>query len=192
MWAINKSPLKIGAPLAESDVVPVESIDILSNTEVIAINHDSLSKQARLIRRYTEEEWDVWAGELSDSRMVLGIANWKNEPQTVRVDLAAVGVQEANARDVWAHEDLGLLSGTGTWDLKGHEMKLLVLSEISKHSSAPKGTGFHAAENAKLSGSAIVESCAEGGSAYCAGLYCHVRGHHVQWRRNESARRRLH
>ena len=99
MWAINKSPLKIGAPLA-LDIVPVESIDILSNTEVIAINHDSLSKQARLIRRYTEEEWDLWAGELSGSRMVLGIANWKNEPQTVSVNLAALGVQEANARDV--------------------------------------------------------------------------------------------
>ena len=159
MWAINKSPLKIGAPLA-LDIVPVESIDILSNTEVIAINHDSLSKQARLIRRYTEEEWDLWAGELSGSRMVLGVANWKNEPQTVSVNLAALGVQEANARDVWAHEDLGRLSG-GTWDLKGHEMKLLVLSEISNPSSAPNGTGFHAAENAKLSGSVVVESCAD-------------------------------
>ncbi|RYO95160.1 hypothetical protein DL762_000192 [Monosporascus cannonballus] len=162
MWAINKSPLKIGAPVAESVIVPRESIDILSNAEVIAINQDSLSKQARLIRRYTEEEWDIWAGELSDSRMVLGIVNWKNETQTVSVDLKVAGVQEANARDVWAHQDLGRLSGAGKWDLKGHEMKLLILSEITKPSSASNGTGFHPSEHARLSGSAVVESCAKG------------------------------
>ncbi len=164
MWAINKSPLKIGAPLAKPGAVPQASIDILSNKEVIAISHDSIGKQARLIRRYTEEEWDLWAGELSESRLVLGIANWKNDTQTVRIDLGAagLGLKKVNARDVWAHQDVGGLSGVRTWQLKGHEMKLLVLSEVEQSLQVPKGTGFYAASNAKIQGGAVIEGCGDG------------------------------
>jgi hypothetical protein len=63
MWAINKSPLVIGAAL---DVARLSktSLAILSNKEVIAINQDSLAKQAQLARRYSEDQWDMWMGEL--------------------------------------------------------------------------------------------------------------------------------
>ncbi|KAI8629407.1 carbohydrate-binding module family 35 protein [Xylariaceae sp. FL1651] len=164
MWAINKSPLKIGAP-ALLDITPAEAFGILRNTEVIAINQDSLSKQARLIRRYTEEEWDVWAGELSGSRMVLGVANWKNETQTVQVDLTAINISEASARDVWAGKDIGVISGGSTLKLKGHEMKLLVLSDIVPASSAPQSAGYYSAVNSTLNGSAAKVAC---GNADCA------------------------
>jgi hypothetical protein len=103
MWALNKSPLTIGAPM-DASVTPAESLEILANTDVIAIDQDSLGEQAQLVRRYTEEQWDIWAANLSSSRVVVGVANWLNDSQTVGVDLTAAGVESATAYDVWAAE----------------------------------------------------------------------------------------
>ncbi|KAI0485196.1 glycoside hydrolase superfamily [Xylariaceae sp. FL0804] len=158
MWAIQKSPLMMGAP-ANTSLTPAESLDILGNEEVVAINQDSLAKQARLIRRYTEEQWDIWAGELSDSRQVLAVANWLNDTQTVEVDLADVNVSSASARDVWAAEDLGTISGTQSFELAGHELRLLVLSDMVAANSTPVSSGYYAASNATYAGSAAEVAC---------------------------------
>lgn len=163
MWAINKSPLTLGAP-AIPGLVPESAHEILVNKEVIALNQDPLAKQTELVRRYTEEEWDVWAGELSGSRLVVGLANWKNDSQVVSVDLAAVlGVASANARDVWAASDIGSISGTYETTLNGHELKLLVLSDLSTTAPAVDASaGYYTATDAALSGSASKVTCAEG------------------------------
>lgn len=159
MWAINKSPLMLGGPVDPS-MTGQSSLDILSNAEVIAINQDPLGKQAQLVRRYTEEEWDIWAGELSDSRLVLAVANWRNDSQTVDVDLAAAGVASAAARDVWAAEDLGQLSGVQAMALAGHELKLLVLSDIV-NATAPASASYHSVADAVVGGAAKLQSCGE-------------------------------
>ncbi|KAI0004677.1 carbohydrate-binding module family 35 protein [Xylariaceae sp. FL0662B] len=159
MWAINKSPLNIGAP-TDPALTPAASLDVLRNAEVIAINQDPLGKQARLLRRYTEEEWDIWGGELSGSRTVLGIANWKNDSRTVEFDLSAVNVSEARARDVWAAEDIGVIAGVHKLELAGHEMRLLVLSDIVAPPSLPASVGYYsAAADAALSGNATANDC---------------------------------
>ncbi|KAK1982726.1 alpha-galactosidase [Colletotrichum cereale] len=162
IWAINKSPLTLGSP-AIAGIVPESSHEILINKEVIALNQDPLAKQAQLVRRYTEEEWDVWAGELSGSRLVVGLANWKNDSQAVSVDLAAVlGVESAKARDVWAATDIGSVSGIFETTLNGHELKLLVLSDISKSEAAHVSAGYYTATDATLTGSAAKVACADG------------------------------
>lgn len=159
LWAINKSPLGIGAAV-DASLTPQESLDILANTEVIAINQDPLGEPVKLVRRYTEEEYDIWAGNLSNSRIVVGISNWRNDSQTVTVDFDAVlGVASADARDVWAASDLGTLSGPQTFDLSGHELKLLVLSDIVFSTSTPQASAYYAATDGTLSGQASVVSC---------------------------------
>lgn len=160
MWSIFKSPLIIGASI-DTEKTPKESLDILTNEEVIAINQDPLGKPVELVRRYTEEEYDILAGELSGDRLVVGIANWKNDSQTIELDLSAVGVESANARDVWAASDLGLLSGSQEFDLGEHELKLLVLSDIFT-SDEPLSSGYYTAADASLEGPATVVTCDEG------------------------------
>jgi alpha-galactosidase len=157
MWAINKSPLVIGAAL---DVARLSktSLAILSNKEVIAINQDSLAKQAQLARRYSEDQWDMWMGELSGSRKVLGVANWKNDSQSINFDLASLGIAAATARDVWAAKDLGSVSGAQKLNLTGHEMRLWVLSDITAATSLSSKT-YYAVAKASLSGSARLTSC---------------------------------
>jgi len=157
MWAINKSPLVIGAAIDVSST-PMESLSILGNEEVISINQDSLGKQAQLVRRHTEEEWDIWIGELSDSRKVLGIANWRNDSQTVQVDLDALGIKSAKARDVWAKSDLGSKSGVQTVDLLGHQLQLWLLTDVIA-STPLQPSVYYPASNARLTGSATITSC---------------------------------
>ncbi|KAJ4350896.1 hypothetical protein N0V95_004344 [Ascochyta clinopodiicola] len=160
MWAINKSPLIIGAAV-DPEKLNQHSLDIMSNKEVIALNQDPLARQAQLVRRYTVEEYDIWLGELSGSRQILGIANWRNESQSVEIDLASLGVESAQARDVWAAKDLGGVDGVQRLDLAGHELRLWVLSNIT--ADAPlKTTGYHSVSNATLSGSAKLASCSSG------------------------------
>lgn len=160
MWSIMKSPLLIGA-LMDAAVTPQESLDILGNSDVIAINQDSLGEAADLAIRYTEEEWDVWAGNLSDGRKIVGVANWRNDSQTVDFDVGIIGIDSANARDVWATADLGSISGLQTIELAGHELKLLLLTDVVE-TSPPASEGYYSAEAATITGAADVASCPEG------------------------------
>ncbi|KAI1073499.1 carbohydrate-binding module family 35 protein [Whalleya microplaca] len=167
MWALHKSPLQIGAPASASLTPSSSSLAILRTAEVIALNQDPLGAQARLIRRHTEEEWDIFAGPLSGARTVLGVANWANDSRTVEFDLARVlGVAEAAARDVWAAADLGVVSGVQTFELAGHELRILVLSDVAAPAAPPfEAAGYYAAANASLAGSAKAVPCGDGDCA---------------------------
>lgn len=160
MWAINKSPLIVGAIL--DDRISKTSLATLSNKEVIAINQDSLAKQAQLAVRYTEEEWDVWQGDLSNGRRVVAIANWRNQSRSVDFGLPLIKVGSANVRDVWAAKDLGKLSGTQKVSLAAHELKLWVLSDITAPQTPLVSTGYYSAANATIEGSASVSACGTG------------------------------
>jgi alpha-galactosidase len=160
-WAMAKSPLMIGGVM-DSAQIPVHSLEVMRNKEVIDINQDPLATAARLVARYTEEEWDVWAGELSGGRKVLGVANWKNETQTVNVDLRLAGVASATTRDVWAHAD-SAISGVETFELKAHELRLLVLSDIEAVEVPSPSGAYYSVENAVIEGgSARLVECGAG------------------------------
>lgn len=158
MWAINKSPLMLGGILDSK--LSKTSLAIMSNKEVIAINQDSLAKQAQLVRRYTVEEWDIWLGDLSGSRKVIGIANWRNQSQTVSVDLASLNISSASVRDVWAAKDVGKLSGTQSVNLAAHELKLWILSNTTA-AITPASTYYQAA-SAKIAGGSSITTCSAG------------------------------
>ncbi|CAG9940255.1 unnamed protein product [Clonostachys rosea f. rosea IK726] len=159
LWSMLKSPLFIGGVMDRSQI-PQESLEIMSNKEVIAINQDPLGNAAELVLRHTEEEWDVWAGDLSSDRKVLGVANWRNETQTVQVDLGLIGVGKARAHDVWASKDVEI-GGVQSFELKPHELRQLVLSDIEKV-DLPQSNGYLSVVDATLEGSAALIDCAEG------------------------------
>lgn len=162
MWAINKSPLVIGAPMDKS-ITGSSSLNILSNKDAIAINQDQLGEQATLIRRYTEEQYDVWAGNLTQGRKIVAITNWSNDTNAVSVDVAsALRLKSAgNITDIWTQSDLTDGSLQMNLSLTGHEARLLVLSDIEYAEPLPKGV-YYDATNATLGGGANVVSCDQG------------------------------
>ncbi|KAM7210946.1 glycoside hydrolase [Rhypophila decipiens] len=161
MWAINKTPLIMGMPTTGSTAS--SSMSILKNKEVIAINQDSLGQAPQLLRRYTVEEYDILAGNLSSNRLIVGFANWKNAAQSVTLNLASIlGVASATARDIWKATDLGRISGNFTTSLAAHQLQLLLLSNITFNAmSIPKSTGTYYAATANATGGTKV-TCSEG------------------------------
>ncbi|CEL11360.1 hypothetical protein ASPCAL14463 [Aspergillus calidoustus] len=161
LWSIFKSPLLLGNSI--SLPIPKSSFAAIANQEVIAINQDPLGKSAELVRRFSEEGYDVYAGPLSGGRMVLGVANWLNTTNTASVDLERVlGITAARARDVWAHHSVGRLSGRYRTRLEGHEMRLLVLSDIVYAHEDEQGSTYYLGDEAALSGNASVVECPRG------------------------------
>lgn len=161
LWSIFKSPLTLGNSI--SDPIPRKSFEIIANEEVIKINQDPLGKSAELIRRYSEEGYDIYAGELSGGRMVLGIANWVNSTQTVNINLAhVIGISSAHTRDVWAHRNLGRISGSYQTRLEGHDMRLLVFSDIEYVQDIREISSYYIATRATFSGNASSVKCPSG------------------------------
>ena len=70
LWAALKAPLLIGCSL---NGISNETLTILKNTEVIAVNQDSLGKPADLI--YVQGLSQLWGGQLSHSRFVYVVFN---------------------------------------------------------------------------------------------------------------------
>lgn len=111
MWAILKSPLTIGCALKD-DVTSIsaESLAILSNKEVIAFNQDSLGVSASFKRRWTVEQYELWAGPLSGGRTVVALINLAATSQILTFNLPDAGIQTAaTVKNVWA--------GTVTYDV---------------------------------------------------------------------------
>jgi alpha-galactosidase len=102
LWAITKSPLIIGAALADAYAsISPASLAVLLNTEVISYNQDSLGVAASFRRRWTDE-YEVWASPLSGGRTVVAIINLQDFETTLTLDLPDVGLQKAGTlKDIW-------------------------------------------------------------------------------------------
>jgi alpha-galactosidase len=108
LWSIIKSPLIIGAALKDRFThISDSSLAIYKNKDVISYNQDSLGVAASFKRRWTEEEYEVWSGPLSEDRMVTALVNWANKPRVLTLDLPIVGLQRAKkVKSVWTNKTL--------------------------------------------------------------------------------------
>jgi hypothetical protein len=125
-------------------------------------SNKSRRTRRHLVRRYSMEQWDIWQGDLSDRKQVLGIANWKDEDQSVLVNLQSLGIDSANVRDPWNEKDMGSRSGVQTFHLTKHELQLLVLSDIVE-TNTPLffSTGYRGPSQGTVTGTATVTACAD-------------------------------
>lgn len=115
LWALAKAPLIIGCDLS---TVSQESLDILTNTDIIAVNQDPNSMQATcLIGCGTYSTFmrhpQVYATTVTGGDVVATIINWR---ETIWSDfqfrLEDIGVipttnQIVEVYDLWTHEVVG-------------------------------------------------------------------------------------
>jgi hypothetical protein len=118
MWAILKSPLTIGGALNEG---------------VIAFNQDSLGPSASLRRRWTEQQYETWSGDLEDGRVVAALINWDDVERDLTIDLPDVGVQYAGSiKDVWADQTVEGVRTIYTYTIAAHGVMLLELGNVTQ------------------------------------------------------------
>ncbi|MEO6802027.1 MAG: glycoside hydrolase family 27 protein [Granulicella sp.] len=125
-WAMLASPLLAGNNL---NVMTPETKAILTNPQVIAIDQDSLGKQAE--RVYQEGPVQIWSRPLHDGSKALAIFNFgesTSEMRGISLHLKEAGVEGSpQAHDVWAAKDLGRIRDDTKLTVPRHAVVLLIL-----------------------------------------------------------------
>ncbi|MEO6817711.1 MAG: glycoside hydrolase family 27 protein [Edaphobacter sp.] len=125
LWAILASPLLAGNDL--STMTP-ETIAILTNRGVIAVDQDSAGKQGDRIS--AEGPIEIWAKPLADGSKAVGVFNRAPTPLTTQVDFSKFGFgHEVKAKDLWLSKDLGTIRDPYTVTVPGHGVLFLRVSK---------------------------------------------------------------
>ena len=93
-----------------------EIIDILTNTEVIAVNQDKLGYQGRVVAT-PGGDLEVWSKELSEpNTRAVALFNRGSGNPAMTVQWSDIGLPPgaATVRDLWKHEDLGTFNDSYT------------------------------------------------------------------------------
>lgn len=124
LWAILAAPLLAGNDL--STMTP-ETIAILTNRDVIAIDQDKAGKQGDRVS--AEGPIEIWTRSLADGSKAVGVFNRHPSALTTKVDFSKLGFTGAvKAKDLWLAKDLGKISGPYSVTVPGHGVLLLRVS----------------------------------------------------------------
>ena len=104
LWAMLAAPLLAGNDL--STMTP-ETVSLLSNRDVLAVDQDSLAKQGRRLSEIGPLE--VWVRPLANGDAAVALFNRGIDPAVLHFKPSALGMSHPTARDLWTHKDLGPL-----------------------------------------------------------------------------------
>jgi alpha-galactosidase len=108
LWCMLAAPLLAGNDLAK---MTPETLAILTNKEVIALDQDPAGKQG--YRVWQEGPYEVWVKPLADGSKAVGLFNRGNSPMKITANFPDVGMSgTVKVRDLWAHKNLGTASGS--------------------------------------------------------------------------------
>jgi len=129
LWAIGNAPLQLGDDLTLLDSF---GIQLLTNDEVIAV--DQSGTQGQVV---TEGNTPVWAQTLCDGSYYVALFNLNTSNAPVSVNFISLGFTgAADVRDLWAHSDLGVTSGSYTVTLNPYASSLLRVRPLSGNGGA--------------------------------------------------------
>jgi alpha-galactosidase len=121
LWAILAAPLLAGNDLSK---MSPETLSILLNKEVIAVDQDRLGKQGD--RAFAVGMTEIWTKPLSGGALAAGLFNRDTEEHPVTLHLRDVGFAErAKLRDLWKHEDVTATNGSYTVTVPPHGVVML-------------------------------------------------------------------
>ena len=125
-WALLSAPL-----IAGNDVrsMSPEIKEILTNSEVIAVNQDKLGREGRRIRK--DSDLEVWAKPLSDGSRAVMLFNRGTGDVDVSVfweEIAYPNHLSAEVRNLWSHKDLGSFTGTYSAKVASHSVVMLKIA----------------------------------------------------------------
>jgi alpha-galactosidase len=118
LWALLAAPLLAGNDLRN---MSPEIHDILTNKEVIAVDQDALGRQGR--RVWKNGDLEVWAKQLQDGGRAVVLLNRGASEQPITVNWEQIGYPShlsAAVRDLWAHKDLGKITGKFSAPVASH------------------------------------------------------------------------
>lgn len=126
MWCIMSSPLMIGCDLT---TIPEESLELLTNTELIALNQDPLGLQAYIVQH--ENNGYVLVKDIEQKRgnvRAVALYNPSDKPCSFNVPLDLLEFEgKTKVRDLINRKDEGSVSDALKYDVVAHGVKILRL-----------------------------------------------------------------
>ncbi|XP_057835931.2 alpha-galactosidase isoform X1 [Cryptomeria japonica] len=130
IWALMKAPLLLGCDIRS---MSPETVEIITNEEVIQVNQDSLGIQGKKVSK--EGDLEVWAGPLSNKRYTFILWNRSPESASITAKWKDIGPSDDSvfkARDLWNHSDLqDTFQGSLTSTIDSHACKMYILTPSS-------------------------------------------------------------
>ena len=123
MWCMLNSPLLAGNDLR---TMTKETISILTNKELIALNQDPGFKQA--VRLIKTDSVDVWVKDLGKNKGHKAIAILNKSGKACRYALPLEPLKlkaKTKLRDLWQHQDLGKAAGLDALEIPKHGIVVL-------------------------------------------------------------------
>ncbi|MDR1672916.1 MAG: alpha-galactosidase [Bacteroidales bacterium] len=125
MWCMLVSPLLAGNDLRN---MSKETLEILTNKEIIAINQDKLFRQAQKI--HSENGVDIWEKPLADGSKAIALLNRENKVQEFALVSKQFNINgKSKIRDLWQHKDLGKMGKERTFTIEKHGIIVLKIKE---------------------------------------------------------------
>jgi alpha-galactosidase len=125
LWAILAAPLLAGNDLS---TMKPETVALLTNREVIAIDQDPAGKQADRVS--AEGPLEIWARPLADGSKAVGLFNRHDGPLETQMDFAVLGFRGSpEVRDIWQGKDLGRVKSPYKIEIPAHGVILLRVAE---------------------------------------------------------------
>ncbi|MDH7461187.1 glycoside hydrolase family 27 protein [Chitinophagaceae bacterium 26-R-25] len=124
LWCMLNSPLLAGNDLRN---MTKETIEILTNKEVIALNQDKGFAQAQRIIK--DGNVEVWVKQLGNGKQkALAILNRGDDAKTYKLDFAKLGITARyKMRDLWLHKELGKVNESQSFTIPKHGIVVLKL-----------------------------------------------------------------
>lgn len=134
MWSMMNSPLLAGNDLRR---MSAQTIEILTNKEIIALNQDPLVYQAR--RVVDNGDLEIWAKPLISTmsgKVAVTLLNRSNKVATMSLDLNTVGIDVSKGytyRDIWAKKDFERSQkNTVNFEVPKHGVVVLTIDGTAK------------------------------------------------------------
>lgn len=110
MWCMMSTPLILGCDLTK---ISGETLEIIKNKEVIALNQDALCSQGYVIKEYSDDSGnilgEIWIKNLSDENSkAIAFLNRGDDDLNMSLKLTEAGFMSGAEciRDLWKHEDI--------------------------------------------------------------------------------------
>jgi len=126
MWCMMTSPLLAGNDLRK---MSKQTIEILTNKELIAINQDKACRQAERISN--DNQVELWIKPLF-SKKEKAVAIFNRSDKAVDYVLTNKSIQagtKAKLRDLWLHADLSKMGESKTFHVPAHGIVVLKVKE---------------------------------------------------------------
>ena len=122
LWSMLAAPLIAGNDVR--DMTPAIR-EILLNKEVIAIDQDTLGRQATRASKSGDQE--IWIRPLAGGDTAVALFNRGKDTTSIAVKWSELGLKKnpSKARDVWLHKDVALKGATYSAEVPSHGTVLL-------------------------------------------------------------------